>query len=147
MNKSLSLTCICREAVSPTSQLQMYGKTRFQYFAVLLRSLAHHHDALHNSVTSPSYAHIAAKALKKGIYIPEDDDANPHLAAAEMSMQGAEVGLYNTRAPPAPLLGLGKYTVIFLDITSQRFWDACQVCAATAYTWHPGLMTMPLCCR
>jgi hypothetical protein len=48
------------------AQLQMYGKTRFSSFAILIESLQRQHQIIERAVKSPAYVLAARKALKCG---------------------------------------------------------------------------------
>jgi hypothetical protein len=108
-------------------QIQLNGKTRFSSFAVLIESLQRHHHTLDTVISSPAYARAAGKAAKKGVWVPPDDDVPFDLQHAEKILEDAETGLYNVRAMPATLTRLNKFTVVYQDITCQRFWDALEV--------------------
>jgi hypothetical protein len=120
---------MCRWAPRPTSQLQIFSKTRFSSFSILIESLQLYRPTLEQAVKTPQYATHAAKALKKPPYIPPDDDTPKDLREAEQQMADLETGLFNTRAPPpaAELAGCKKYATIYMNIMSPRFWEALQV--------------------
>jgi hypothetical protein len=118
---------VCRNADSPKAQLQTFGKTRFSSFAILIQSLQLHRVTLEDCVKAPQYATSAAKALRRGVYTPPEEEGPKDLVEAEAQLEGMECGLYNTRAVPDSLAGNQKYARIYLDVTSPRFWDALQV--------------------
>jgi hypothetical protein len=129
---SLLTSSFCRYCDSPKARLQTFCKTRFSGIKVLLDSLQKYRGSLENAVRAQKYATLVKRAMKKGSEsqrCPMDDDHNvpKELQAAEKNLRNMEVGLYNTKAVPDPLIGTKKYARIFLDITSARYWEAAKV--------------------
>jgi hypothetical protein len=54
-------------------------------------------------VKAPQYATSAAKALRRGVFIPAEEEGPKDLVEAEAQLEGMECGLYNTRAVPDSL--------------------------------------------
>lgn len=79
------------------------------------------------SLACPVLPSCFRKAHKRGTRAPPEDDLPQQLQDAEQAMQNMEIGLFNSRAVPDELIGLGKYAVVYQDILSQRFWDALAV--------------------
>jgi hypothetical protein len=132
-SRNVLRVCMRRYSENPASQLQLFGKTRFASFSILIGSLIRYRDVLEKAVKSKDYVLYAKKATRKGVWMPPDEDMPRDLADAERDLPEMEMGLFNTRAVPIDLIGTKKYATIFLDITSLRFWEALAVINPTSW--------------
>jgi hypothetical protein len=118
---------LCRFAGYTKAQLQTFCSTRFSSFAILINSLQKHRETLASAVMSPQYACAAAKSLRHAQWTPPENDVHVDLERAEMTIEGMEVGLFNSRALPPQVVGTKKYARIYQDVLSPRYWEALQV--------------------
>jgi hypothetical protein len=116
-----------RHAPSPKAQLQLFVKTRFSSMCLLIESLLKYKEVLLAAVNCVEYAKASAKAQRRKLQGPSYEESPEALREHEEELETLETGLYNTKAPPVALRGLQKYAVVFLDVTSLRFWAALQV--------------------
>lgn len=124
-----------RFACSSTAQIQLFVKTRFASFALMIESLLKYQGVLQEVVESSQYAVHASNALKRPPYCPKEDEVVDELKDAEKEMDQMaerdlsmiEVGLYNTKLCPPALEGCKKYAIVAMDVMSPKFWRALRV--------------------
>jgi hypothetical protein len=69
---------------------------RFSSFAILINSLQKHRETLASAVMAPQCACAAAKSLRHVLWTPPEDDVHVDLERAEKTIEGMEVGLFNS---------------------------------------------------